>query len=60
MRALRFLPHQYREALILVSASGCSYEEAAQICDCTVGTVKSRVLRAQQALAANFDTMSVV
>jgi RNA polymerase sigma-70 factor (ECF subfamily) len=59
-RALRFLPDQFREALILVCASGCSYKEAAKICDCPVGTVKSRVFRARQALVANFDTTSVV
>jgi RNA polymerase sigma-70 factor, ECF subfamily len=58
MRALRFLPDQFREALILVSASGFSYEEAAKICDCPVGTVKSRVFRARQALVASFDTIS--
>jgi len=58
MRALRFLPDQFREALILVSASGFSYEEAAKVCDCPVGTVKSRVFRARQALVANFDAMS--
>lgn len=56
-RALRSLPDRFREALILVSASGCSYEEAAQICGCPVGTVKSRVFRARQALVANFDTL---
>jgi RNA polymerase sigma-70 factor, ECF subfamily len=60
MHALRLLPDQFREALILVSASGCSYEEAAKICDCPVGTVKSRVFRARQALAANFDAISAV
>jgi len=56
-RALRSLPDRFREALVLVSASGCSYEEAAQICGCPVGTVKSRVFRARQALVVNFDTM---
>jgi RNA polymerase sigma-70 factor (ECF subfamily) len=60
MGALRLLPDQFREALILVSASGCSYEEAAKICDCPVGTIKSRVFRARQALAANLDALSGV
>jgi RNA polymerase sigma-70 factor, ECF subfamily len=36
-----------REALILVGASGLSYEEAAEICGCAVGTIKSRVNRAR-------------
>jgi RNA polymerase sigma-70 factor (ECF subfamily) len=46
------LPATLREALILVGASGCSCEEAAKIFDCPVGTVKSRVSRARQALRA--------
>jgi RNA polymerase sigma-70 factor (ECF subfamily) len=37
--------------LILVGASGFSYEEAAKICDCAVGTMKSRVNRARSQLA---------
>jgi RNA polymerase sigma-70 factor, ECF subfamily len=45
--ALTKLRPDQREALILVGASGFSYEEAAAICDCPVGTVKSRVNRAR-------------
>jgi len=37
-------------ALILVSVSGFSYEEAAAICGCAVGTIKSRVARARETL----------
>src|SRR3979490_3355667 len=40
--ALAKLPPDQREALILVGASGFSYEEAAASCDCAVGTIKSR------------------
>jgi RNA polymerase sigma-70 factor, ECF subfamily len=40
-----------REALILVGGSGFSYDEAAAICGCLVGTIKSRVSRAGSALA---------
>ena len=40
-----------REALILVGASGLSYEEAATMCGCAVGTMKSRVNRARTKLA---------
>jgi RNA polymerase sigma-70 factor, ECF subfamily len=47
----QLLPDQ-REALILVAASGLSYEQAAEICGCPVGTVKSRVSRARTQLAA--------
>ena len=45
--ALEQLAPDQREALVLVGASGFSYEEAAGICGCAVGTVKSRVNRAR-------------
>ena len=48
--ALGMLPLEQREALILVGAGGFAYEEAADICGCAVGTVKSRVSRARRAL----------
>ena len=44
------LAPDHREVLTLVGASGCSYEEAAQICGCAVGTIKSRVSRARTRL----------
>ena len=47
---LGMLPLEQREALILVGAGGFAYEEAAEICGCAVGTVKSRVSRARKAL----------
>jgi RNA polymerase sigma factor (sigma-70 family) len=50
-RALLTLPAERREALLLVGAGGFSYEEAAQICGCAVGTIKSRVGRARAALS---------
>ena len=46
------LASDHREVLMLVGASGCSYEEAAQICGCAVGTIKSRVNRARRRLSA--------
>jgi RNA polymerase sigma-70 factor, ECF subfamily len=46
-KALSMLPEDQREAIILVGASGMSYEEAAEICNCAVGTIKSRVSRAR-------------
>ena len=49
--ALTKLPDDQREALLLVGASGFSYEEAAEICGCAVGTIKSRVNRARTRLA---------
>ena len=54
--ALSKLPPDQREALILVGASGFSYEEAAAICDCAVGTIKSRVNRARTRLS---DLLSI-
>ena len=49
--ALAKLRPNEREALILVGASGFSYEEAAAICECAVGTIKSRVNRARTRLS---------
>jgi len=51
-RALMHLPQPQREALILVGAGGFAYEEAAEICGCAVGTIKSRVARGRVALEA--------
>lgn len=48
--ALEALSPDQREALILIGASGFSCEEAAAICGCAVGTIKSRVNRARQRL----------
>lgn len=54
MRALQAglaeLPIEHREALILVGAAGLTYEEAAEICGCALGTIKSRVNRARTRL----------
>jgi len=55
-RALMQLPQPQREALILVGAGGFAYEEAAQICDCAVGTIKSRVARGRVALEALMES----
>ena len=49
MRAFSQLPAEQKEALIL-TASEFSYDEAAQICGCAVGTIKSRVSRARKQL----------
>jgi RNA polymerase sigma-70 factor, ECF subfamily len=55
-RALDILPIDQREALVLVGAAGFSYEEAAEISGCAVGTIKSRVNRARSKLT---DLLSV-
>ena len=49
--ALFRLSPQSREALVLVGAGGFSYEEAAVLCGCSVGTLKARVSRARKQLA---------
>lgn len=49
-RALGKLPAEQREALLLVTAQGLSYEEAGAVMGCAVGTIKSRVARARIAL----------
>lgn len=49
-RALDRLPPERREALLLIGASGFSYEEAAQVCGVAIGTMKSRVARGRAQL----------
>ena len=49
--ALAKLPPEHRDVLLMVGASGFSYEEAAQICGVAIGTVKSRLNRARARLA---------
>lgn len=48
--ALNSLPHDQREAIVLIGASGFSYEEASEIAGVAVGTIKSRVNRARNKL----------
>ena len=50
-KALALLSDEQREALLLVGASGFSYEEAAKMCGVAVGTIKSRTNRARARLA---------
>ncbi len=59
-RAMAMLPDEQREALILVGAGGLSYEEAAEICQAAVGTIKSRVSRARDRLGAILAKGSIV
>ena len=55
---LNGLSPAHREILILIPVQGVSYEEAAHICGCSVGTVKSRLNRARAALAKLVDGTS--
>jgi RNA polymerase sigma-70 factor, ECF subfamily len=50
-RALDKLPGEMRDAIVLIAGSGASYDEAARMCGCAVGTIKSRVHRARTRLA---------
>ena len=54
-RALLDLPIHYREAILLVGVLGESYKDAADILDCDIGTIKSRVSRARAALSQVID-----
>ena len=54
--ALTKLPSSQREVLLLVGASGFTYEQAAAICEISVGTVKSRVSRARTRLRLAIDS----
>lgn len=54
-KAFEALPDDQREALILIGAEGFAYEEAAQMCGCAVGTMKSRVNRARTRLSTMLE-----
>ncbi len=51
LEGLKALTPDTREALLMVTVSGFTYPEAAALCGCAVGTLKSRVNRARQRLA---------
>lgn len=57
--ALRAIPFDQREALMLVGAAGLSYEDTATLCRTTTGTIKSRINRARSRLAALLSIESV-
>lgn len=51
--SLQELPDDLRTALTLREMEGLSYEEIAAVMDCPIGTVRSRIFRAREAIAAN-------
>lgn len=57
-RAIQTLPEHQREVLMLIGVLGVSYEETAEICDCAVGTVKSRLNRARTRVLEFLDESS--
>lgn len=56
LAALDNIPPYHREALLLVVVHDFSYDEAAELLGCSIGTIKSRVHRARSQLAAALDT----
>ena len=50
-KSLDSLPEELRSAIVLREIDGLSYEEIANIMDCPIGTVRSRIFRAREAIA---------
>jgi RNA polymerase sigma-70 factor (ECF subfamily) len=51
-RAIDKLPEDLRQAIVLRELEGLSYEEIAETMNCPIGTVRSRIFRAREAIAA--------
>jgi len=56
-RAIHALPDDLRTAIILRELDGMSYEEIAETMDCPVGTVRSRIFRARDAIGKKIGTL---
>ncbi len=56
-RAIEALPDDLRTAIVLRELDGMSYEEIAQTMDCPVGTVRSRIFRARDAIGKKIKTL---
>jgi RNA polymerase sigma-70 factor (ECF subfamily) len=54
-RKMEELPRKFREVLVLRNVEGLSYEQIALVLDCSLGTVKSRIARAREALRENMQ-----
>ena len=50
--AMEALPEELRQAVTLREIEGLSYEEIAEVMDCPIGTVRSRIFRAREAISA--------
>lgn len=55
--AMQALPEELRTAIVLRELEGLSYEEIAGIMDCPIGTVRSRIFRAREAIADRLKPM---
>ncbi|MDR5653546.1 sigma-70 family RNA polymerase sigma factor [Ruixingdingia sedimenti] len=58
MQAIGHLPMPYREALVLVALMDQSYADAARVCNCPIGTIKSRISRARAMILAEMGAAS--
>jgi len=56
-QAIEFLPDDLRQAISLREMDGLSYEEIADIMDCPIGTVRSRIFRAREAISENLKPL---
>jgi RNA polymerase sigma-70 factor (ECF subfamily) len=50
--AMEALPEELRQAVTLREIEGLSYEEIAEVMNCPIGTVRSRIFRAREAISA--------
>jgi RNA polymerase sigma-70 factor (ECF subfamily) len=57
-RTIASLPEDLRTAIMLREIDGLSYEEIASAMDCPVGTVRSRIFRAREAIDRSIDAMT--
>ncbi|WP_245265138.1 MULTISPECIES: sigma-70 family RNA polymerase sigma factor [Mesorhizobium] len=57
-QAIQKLPSHQREVLMLIGVLGVSYEETAEICNCAIGTIKSRLNRARACVLESLDESS--
>ena len=55
--ALDALPEELRRALVLREMEGLSYEDISEAMDCPIGTVRSRIFRAREAISARIKPM---
>lgn len=55
--AMEALPEDLRQAVSLREIEGLSYEEIAQVMDCPIGTVRSRIFRAREAISARIKPL---
>ncbi len=55
--AIESLPEELRMAIVLREIEGMSYEDIAQAMDCPIGTVRSRIFRAREAIAAKLKPL---